>query len=221
MRTFLPAALAASTMLLFGCMTAPSRYDVEMNGLARSDPGAVDHRYLLLPSDSSVSLNDLEFTEYARYVDHALGKAGYQKASEVDDATEAIFLYCGIGNPQEHTYTFWLPDSDQPESSSLTPPDNIRAYGTWGTRTSQDHGNCRYISLSAVDLVKYKEDQQVVELWRMEITSLGSSHDLRRVFPAMIAASEKHLGRNTGRILDRTVTDQDQDVVEIRAVNAP
>ena len=221
MRTFLPVVLAATTILLFGCMTAPSRYDIEMNGFARSDSGAADHRYLLLPSDSGVSLNDLEFTEYAGYVDHALGKAGYQKASEADDATEAIFLYCGIGNPQEHKYTFWLPDSDQTQSSSLTLPDNIPAYGTWGTRTSQDQGSCRYISLSAVDLVKYKENQQVVELWRMEMISFGSSHDLRRVFPLMIAASERHLGQNTGRILDETVTDQDRDVVEIRAVSVP
>ncbi|HVP18544.1 MAG TPA: hypothetical protein VMU36_06060 [Spirochaetia bacterium] len=170
-------------------------------------------------------MNDLEFAEYAKYVDYALSKAGHQKAKSIDDASEAIFLYYGIGNPGPHRYTFWLPGSDTTESSSLTAPDNIIAYGTWGISgvggDQQNQGSCRYISLSAVDLVKYKEERHVLESWRMEISSTGSSNDLRLVFPVMIAASENYLGQDTRKILYRTLTDEDPQVVDMRAVGVP
>jgi hypothetical protein len=79
----------------------------------------------------------------------------------------------------------------------------------------------RFVSLSAVDITKWNANQQVIELWRMEIFSTGSSFDLRSVFPVMIAASKEYLGKNTGKAITLTLRDEDPEVVDIRAVSTP
>jgi hypothetical protein len=55
----------------------------------------------------------------------------------------------------------------------------------------------------------------------MEVFSIGSSLDLRSVFPIMIAASESYFGRNTGKAIIRTMKDEDPEVVDMRSMNTP
>jgi len=229
---------------MFGCLSLlPPRFEVQLSG--RSSPSTTAQKYLILPAEKGISLDDLEFSEYAKYVDYALSKAGFQKASSPDDATVVVFLSYGIGNPEEHQYSIRLPVYGQTGVSSSTTTGTVNTNGNGGTDTPQPqfvgpapgtttytpsygitgYQNVsgtyvtyfRYIALSAVDLVQYRENQQVVEVWRMEISSTGYSNDLRRVFPVMIAASENYLGTNTGQALSRTLTEDDPNVVEIKA----
>lgn len=223
---FRSVLLTILVVALFGCLSFRTGYEVQISGFGRPDSNNAPDKYLLLPAEKDISLNDLQFVEYARYVDYALAHRGYLKANSISDATEIVFVYYGIGNPQEHQYTFSLPASAEIDASSATTSNSFGIYGKWGsygaTTTYATSGTYfRYASLSAVDLAKWNENQQLVEVWRMEISSIGSSFDLRSVFPVMIAASENYLGRNTGKAIIRTMKDEDPEVVEMRSANTP
>jgi hypothetical protein len=190
-----------------------------------------------LPAEKNVHPSDLEFEEYARYVDYALGKQGYQKASSADEAGLVIYLTYGIGNPEKNEYTITLPIYGQTGVSSSTTTGTINSYGNWGTYTgtttyTPSYGVTgyqnvqgsyvtyfRYMSLSAVDLQQYRKSQEIVELWKVKVSSTGSSGDLRTVFPAMVAASEKYLGRNTGKAISITILESDSEISAVRAAN--
>ena len=226
MKAFRSAFPIILVVVLFGCMSFQTAYEVQISGFERRDYDNAPHKYLLLPAEKDVSQNDLQFVEYAKYVDFALAKRDCLRVDSIPDATEVIFLYYGIGNPQEHQYTFSLPASGETDDSSSPGVDTLGIYGKWGsyggTKTSAPGaGYFRYASLSAVDLTKWSESQEVVEVWRMEISSIGSSSDLRDVFPVMIAACEGYLGRSTGKAIIRTMKDEDPEVVEMRSANTP
>ena len=173
------AILSVPLSLLFACALVP-RYHVDVSGYARGDFSTL--RYWLLPAEKDVHPNDLEFEEYARYVEYALGKQGYQKANSADDAGVVIYLTYGIGNPEKNEYTITLPVYGQTGVSSSTTTGTINSYGNWGTYTgtttyTPSYGVTgyqnvqgsyvtyfRYLSLSAVDLQEYRNSGDIVEL---------------------------------------------------------
>jgi hypothetical protein len=74
-------------------------------------------------------------------------------------------------------------------------------YGVTGSRTysgSYTHFP-RHLNLNAIDLIEYRDTQKEKEVWSTMIYSEGSSSDLRRVFPIMVAAAIPYLGENTGK----------------------
>ena len=224
-------------LLSLGCSTMKSTYYVDLTGFSRSDLTSGPVRYTLAPADKNVSRNDLQFEEFCKYVDSAMIKNGYLKAESIDDATVVIFFYYGIGNPKEHQYSYsssmfeqTAVSSSSTEDATNSSEDSGTSQGT-ATHTPQ-HGITRYqqmqenninyyryLSLSAIDLQKYKEDQQITELWRLEVSSTGSSSDLRIVVPVMVAASEKYIGKSTGKAISISVKDDDPAVIEMRSQN--
>ena len=210
-----------------------STYFVDITGFSRPGVASEPVRYTLEPADKSISKNDLQFEEYCRYVDSAMSKNGYLKADSTDDANVAVYFYYGIGNPKEHQYSFSLPTLAQTGVSLPVREDTlthtaVEEAGTAAprheiTRYQQLQENnatyYRYLALSAIDLQKYKDDGQIVELWRMEASSAGSSSDLRVVVPILVAASAKYIGKDTGRAISIVVKDDDPEVTEIRSHN--
>jgi hypothetical protein len=52
--------------------------------------------------------------------------------------------------------------------------------------------------------------------WKLYIDSTGSSGDLRRVFPVMIAAARDHLGKNTQGQVEISIDETDPKIAEIK-----
>ena len=148
-----------------------------------------------------------------------------------------VFLSYGIGNPEEHQYSVTLPVYGQTGVSSSTTTGTVNTFGNWGTYTgtttyTPSYGITgyrnvsgtyvtyfRYIVLSAVDLVQYRENQRIVEVWKTKMSSVGYVGDLRRIFPAIIAASEQYIGRNTGIAVNTSIFEADPEVGNVRSVN--
>ncbi len=72
--------------------------------------------------------------------------------------------------------------------------------------------------LDAYDLKKFKESQDLIQAWKTTVTSTGSSGDLRRVFPILVAASKDYIASNTKQKVERTLNETDKSVVEIKSV---
>ena len=54
----------------------------------------------------------------------------------------------------------------------------------------------------------------MVLLWKTNIVSIGSSDDLRYVFPYMIVAAEKYIGTNTKKFVTVEISGYDRRVKE-------
>jgi len=219
---------------LVGCATAP-RYYVNVDSICA--PAAdLKKKYILLSGLKDIGPTNLQFQEYAGYVHKGLDSMGFVKADRFEDANVAIFLAYGIGDPQEHQYTYSLPVWGQTGVSSSTTYGTLSTYGGYGsyqsfttytprygikgytTHTGRYTIYFRFFVLDAVDLEEYKRSQEVVQVWRTSVTSTGRSGDLRQVFPVLVAASKPYIGTNTGKKVKVTLTENDKAVVEIKGL---
>ena len=226
----LVSVLAAA--FLSGCATTqrPS-YTVSVNGLATQTTNAAAS-FVILPGDKNVAATDLQFQEYAGFVERALGQRGLHRAPSVDEADMMIFLAYGIGDPKEHVYSYSLPHFGQTGVSSSTTYGSI--YGnsysgttyynpTYGiTGYSSQVGTyvtfTRHVFIEAVDLPTYRSQNKVVQVWKTEIVSVGSSGDLRKVIPVMIGAASSYMGTNTGEIRTVNLYEDDPRVMLVKGI---
>lgn len=218
--------------IIVGC-AAGSKYNVTIDSICSPDT-STKKIYVLLPIAKDVGPNDLQFREFSSYVERALHSAGFVKAVNLNDANIAIFLNYGIGDPQDHQYSYSLPVLGQTGVSSSTTLGSYRNYGTYQGTTAYtptygvtgfttNVGSYttffRFIILDALDLEEFKRSEKVVQLWKTTMTSIGSSGDLRKVFPVLVAASRPYIGTNTGSQVDLTLDEENMAVLEIKGLS--
>ena len=165
----------------------------------------------MLPGDKNVSGEDLQFKEYVSYVNYALTKQGFVPAESFEEANMGIFLNYGISGPQESQHTYLSPVLGKVEGGGL----GITGFSPRsGTHTTYS----RYMILEAVDLVEYRTTGKTAQLWKTTVTSTGSSGDLRRVFPALIAASSQYIATSTGQRINVALDETDDQIAEIKRI---
>jgi len=226
-------ALAASAVIgaLFGCAT--TRHAVNVDSITSPDaqPGST---YILVPGREGVAASDLQYREFAAYVDRALQARGFAPASSPDRAEMAVLLNYGIGEPQTTSYTYSLPIYGQTGGGTATYSGSTYGSGgyahttgtvhqqpTYGVVGSQTHTGSvttylRYLVLDAVSLAAYRESQTIVPLWKTTVTSTGSSGDLRLVLPVLVGAASEHLATNTGQQVHIKLTETDRRVLKVK-----
>jgi tetratricopeptide (TPR) repeat protein len=223
------------SLVLFGCALG-ERFAVKVNSI-NDGPGTTYYRsYVLLPGLKDVDPSNLQFKEFAGYVERALTYQGYKRVNSFQDADLAIFLAYGIGDPQTQYYSYSLPIYGQTGVSSSTTTGTLSRFGsnwdfqgfttyqpTYGvigytTQVGALTSYFRFFILDAINLVEYKSSRKVVSIWRTTVTSTGSSGDLRRVFPVLAAASMPYITKNTGKQIDITLLENDKAVLDIKGV---
>ncbi len=221
-----------SVIFLFGCST---KFLLEIDAI--SDKGKENlKKYVLLPANEGVSINDLRYKEYANYVKVALMKQGYVE-SDSDSADIAIFFSYGMGDPEIHSYSYTYPiygktsgsttnvrvSTNYSDGSSSTtygtakskPMYGVTGYGSYsGTRKVY----FRFITLEAVDLNIFKESNEVINVWQTNITSSGKTNDLRVVMPVMIAGAIPYIGKDTEKKIEVKIRENDYEVLQIKGI---
>lgn len=225
--------MACFMVLASACATMQPQYHVNIDSIsqARSE---TKKSYILLPGNKDTNAEDLQFREYAGYVDRALASRGFFRAERPEQADIAVFLSYGIGDPETHQYTYSLPVWGQTGVSSSTTYGTLKTYGGFGsysgattyTPTYGITGHTshigeyttyfRFILLDAYDLDTHKSQSKLVQVWRSTVTSSGSSGDLRRAFPVLVAASAQYLGANTGQAVGVTLDETNPAVLQIK-----
>ncbi len=229
------AAVVFLMALLSNCATVQPPFLVKIDSI-KADSSAGKKTYILLPGNKNTSPDELQFREFSGYVHRALSAQGFKQASSFEEADLAIFVVYGIGDPQEHQYTYSLPVWGQTGVSSSTTFGTLSTYGglgtysgttvytpTYGTTGYTTHVETyttypRYMLLDAYDLNVYRKEKKEVQSWKTTVTSTGSSDDLRRVFPVLAAASKQYIGSNTGRKVEIQLYETDSAVIEIKGV---
>jgi len=226
--------LSLLCLMIQGCVTGP-QFLVNVDSI--SAPEYVSNsKYILLPGVKNVEITDLQYREYAGYVERALASLGYIKASGFTEADIAIFLGYGIGEPETHQFTYSLPTWGQTGVSSSSTYGTLNTYGntatysgtttytpTYGVTGSTTHvDSCtsyfRYMFLDAVDLKEYRNTKKEKQVWKTTVTSSGSSGDLRQVIPVLVAASKDYIGTNTGKMIKVILSENDKRVIEIKGL---
>jgi hypothetical protein len=231
---FSAVLLLAAALVVSGCATTQPQFSVRVDSISG---GAVDkNSYILLPGNKDTKAEDLQFKEYAAYVNRALIKQGFVPAESFEKANVAIFLVYGLGDPKEHQYSYSIPTWGQTGVSSSYTTGTISSYGgygsysgtttytpTYGITGSTAHTGSyttyfRFMVLDAVDLDEYKKSKKEVQLWKTTVTSSGSSGDLRLVFPILVAASQQYVGKNTGQKVKVDLYEEDERVIGIKGI---
>ena len=201
-------------------------FNVVVDSLA--SPKAKEYRtYVLLPGNDGVTIDDLQFQEYASYLTRALNHQGFILANKAENADIAIVLSYGIGDPQtlyrtytlpvwgktgafsSHTYGTATSFGDVAKYSGTTT--YTPEYGVVGYKTGVETKTVyvRNAVITAYDFKEFKTSNKQIELWRTTLSSTGPSGDLREAFPFLISASVPYLGINSGKRVSIDVYDND------------
>ena len=217
---------------LYGCATVP-RYNVGVNSINSGEEIVGGKKCVIFPGMKDTTKDDLQFTEYERYVARALSKKGYTVTDNPGEAEIAVFLSYGIGDPQAHTFSYSMPVFGQTGVSSAQTYGSVQGFGNSatysGTTTyTPSYGvvgatsgvgeyttYTRYIRLDAFDLIAYRESKKEKHLWKTDMISTGSSGDLRRVFPVMVAAAVPYISENTQNMKEIQLEENDKRILEI------
>jgi hypothetical protein len=235
MKNVLFALALALALILSGCQATAPSFNVNVDSI--SVPASNElKRYILLPNNEGVNVDNLQFQEYAGYVERALTDQGFVKATDFDDANVAIFVGYGIGDPQTNQYTYSIPTWGKTGVSSSNTNSTVNAYGntatinstttytptygitgsTTGTRVSTTY--TRFLFVSALDLNQYKINGQTKQIWKTSVISTGSSGDLRQVLPILVAASKTYLSKNTGKMINVSIKEEDKRVLAVKGI---
>ncbi|MGD9159091.1 MAG: hypothetical protein PVG39_11840 [Desulfobacteraceae bacterium] len=229
-------------ILLSGCSTlsniGTSKLHVAVDSLTTSNATLKKH-YFLLPGNVGVTEADLQFQEYAGYLKRVLEEKGYIYTGSEEDADLVIYLSYGIGDPEVYQYAYSEPDwgytgylyprthvvtetTDSGEKkyrsyTTYVPMYGITGYNTYiGSRTAYN----RFAVIAAYDHEAFKKEKKEVQLWKTTITSSGTSDDLRRIFPVLMAASIPYLATDTGHKVYVRLSETDNAVIKVKGIPA-
>jgi hypothetical protein len=220
-------------MLVYGCGSRP-HFISDVNSIALSDP-SIGKRYILVPGNQGITPDDLEFQEYARYIEIILRPLGFSRASTEADADIAIFVSYGVGIPQNHQYSSATPLYGQTGVTSSTTGGMIMpmgggmasysgnttytpTYGVTGYQT-QVHSYTtymRFLEVAAYDLDAFRREKRQRQVWKTDAVSTGTNNDLRRVVPYMVAAMKPYVAGNTGQAVRVEFNENESAVAAIR-----
>lgn len=219
-------------LILSGCATSVP-FEVKVDSINRKKLSNIA-KYMIVPGNDGAKMNDLQFLEYVAYVKRALMLNKFSLVKDASDAEVLIFLSYGIGDPEKHQYAYSTPIYGQTGVSSSTTTASVQSFGNMATGISNttytpSYGvvgskmksgtyvtYTRFLELKAFDAKELKDGGDVVEIWSTKVVSTGSSDDLRRVFPVMVAAAKPYISKNTNRKITININEGDDAVWEIK-----
>src|SRR5690606_30199649 len=128
--------------------------------------------------NQGVEEGDLQFQEFASYVDRVMAERGFVKVGSFDSADIAVFFSYAIGDPQTHQYTYSVPVWGKTGTASSTTRGTVSTYGnsstysgttthspSYGVVGSATHlgtytNHSRFLVLDAYDIAVYKESNR-------------------------------------------------------------
>jgi hypothetical protein len=188
---------------------------------AISDRGAnIGRVYQILPGNTGINSNDLQFKEYAGLLVNVMAMQGYTYASASQPADMEVYLSYGIGEPEKHTYSYTVPVWGQTgtdvysQTNTVINPANTQStqysttyvepqYGVTGytEQTGEYTSYKKYVILDAYDIKSGTQGSKLKEVWKVSLAGSGKINDLRKIYPALLAASVNYIGTSTGEVI--------------------
>ncbi len=225
----LRCTILMAALLVGACST--TSFNTQVSGLAAS--GDYGTTFFIIPGSDEIDPNGLEFQSYKTQAVRALEMAGYREAPG-PEADLGIVLSYAIGDPQTYSYSVPLMGKtgtvvtgsntygtvntygNNATLNANTTYQTQDTYGVVGTTTRSATVYSRFAILAAYDVRTRNTDGDFSEVWRTTITSTGSSGDLRRVFPVLMAAGYSTFGKQTPQAMTKTLREEHRDIKAIK-----
>lgn len=227
-----------AALLLAACVPGGTNINSYVNSYA-SSPVPAGTTYVLYPAAEGVSPDDLEFLEYASHIEKALSAKGWRRISPHQQADLAVLVSYGIGDPQQHTTTSALPIFGQTgvQSAYTHGSVNLPTYGNTATYSqtttyTPSYGITgyvpvqntyttyqRWLNVAAFDFGVYLREGKEAQVWRVSVTSSGSTGDLRQIIPYMAASAAPHFGSSTGKAVPVSLKMDGKEIQEFLESN--
>lgn len=230
MKKYIPALFVTALALM---LSSCARYYIVNVDAINNRETPQDKTYVINPGNKDIAPGDLQFQEYASYLAKALSGLGYTLADSAKNSGIEIYLSYGVGEPERHEYSYAEPlwgqisadvntyttetrSGDTTHSSSyttVTPEYGIMGYSTrTGVYTSYN----KFIVIDAYGTGVKQKGAKLKHLWKTRISSAGSTKDLRKVFPILLAAGAPYIGGNTGEEKEIEFPEESEDVKKLK-----
>jgi len=211
MRLYYTVTLFFILMFTTGCTVTP-KYHVTIDAITAPNVTIQPSTYIIKPLDPNQKADDLKFQRYATVLDQVLQSKGYQKALNETSKQEIDFNY-GIDKVSEERETYIEPDMSMsvgfgfpfggysPFYHPIYYGNSFYGGGYYRRSTTHTYYN-RYVSILAKDSSSSKE------LWRVDVSSIGESKNLKRIIPLLIKSAQPYLGLSTDEPIELVVKDK-------------
>lgn len=197
-KIFLPLIILATLLMTTGCSPMSYKYRVTVDAITAPNTAVVPSSYTIKALGKNIDANSLKFQQYAEILTQMLNSKGYTKVDTAHLAQQTIYFDYGIEKVKEEVQTYSEPDITFGMSwgfpygyyGQYYHPYNNFWYGGHTTyRKTYAYYN-RYITLLAKNTLNK-------ELWRVDVSSIGESKNLRKIVPMLLEAAEEYIGTDT------------------------
>jgi hypothetical protein len=202
MQKIIYTILLSSTLLIWsGCTPVISKYRVTIDAITAPDSSVKPSSYTIKALGTETDKNSLKFQQQSHHLVKLLNKKGYTQSSYENLAEQIIYFDYGIEKIKEESRTYSEPDISFGLSWGYPfgyyhhhyhPFWHEVGYSSYRTYRKTYRLFNRYIVILA-------KDQIGKELWRVDVSSIGESDNLKKIIPLLIEASEPYIGTNTDK----------------------
>ena len=202
MRKFILPIISIITLLITtGCSPITAKYRVTVDAITAPNLTIKEHtNYSIEALGKDTDKNSLEFQRLTTKLIEILGSKGFVQPYASHLAQQTIYFDYGIEKTKERTETYVEPDITIGMSWGFPygyygrhyhPYNDFWYGGGYSTtyRKTYSYYN-RYVTLLA-------KDQSNKELWRVDVSSIGESKNLRKIVPMLLEAAADYIGKNT------------------------
>ena len=191
-----------------GCTIIP-KYRVTIDAITAPNITVSPSTYELKALDKNKDTNSLRFQQYATPLAQLLHEKGYLKVEGNEKPKQIIYFDYGIEKLKEERETYIEPDIITFSFGFGYP------YGAFGYYDQFYHPfyyRNRYHTYTNTYYNRYitilAKEQSTKELWRVDVSSVGESRNLRKIIPLLIKASKPYLGTTTKEPIELVIKDK-------------
>ena len=202
-------------ILTTGCSVTP-KYHVTIDAITANKTTISPTTYVIKALDKNKNPESLIFKRYRDKLAQVLEQKGYTPATTTQ-AQQTIYFNYGLEKVKETTETYSEPNISLHVGYGY----GYRGYydpffnpfygsvfgGTYNTYSQTHTYYNRYITLLA-------KDPMNKELWRVDVSSVGESKNLRKIIPLLIEAAAPYIGTNTDEPIQLVIKDTPQKEVK-------
>jgi len=197
-KIFLPIMVLLTLFMATACSPITAKYRVTVDAITAPNTTLKPSSYIIKALGKDTDENSLEFQRLSTKLIEVLESKGYAQPYASHLAQQTIYFDYGIEKVKEEIETYSEPDITFGMSWGFPygyygrhyhPYNNFWYGGQTTYRKVYSYYN-RYISLLS-------KDSLGKELWRVDVSSIGESKNLRKIVPMLLEASEEYIGTNT------------------------
>lgn len=198
-----------------GCSVTP-KYRVTVDAITAPNVALSPSSYTIKALDEKKDSNGILFKKYAQKLSEVMNQQGYSLSDNAQVAQQNIYFDYGLEKVDEETTVYSEPNISFGMSWGFPygmhhngmyyrrhyhPFFYDNFYGSYNTYTKTRIYYNRYLTLLA-------KDQSNKELWRVDVSSIGESKNLRKIIPLLIEAAAPYMGKNTAEPVKLVIKDK-------------